>query len=145
MYVYLDASPDDVHREGGRAPDVIDELRDRVRYLEHQVEEERDARRRADTLLARLMDRVPELEPASEVGKPADHLEHEEALREGADMETRTDEQRQRGMRIDTERREDRQRRSSRNRIEVSPGPIPQARKEAHSVRGGVGCSEANR
>jgi hypothetical protein len=33
-----------------------------VRYLERQVEEERDARRRADTLLARLMDRMPELE-----------------------------------------------------------------------------------
>ena len=40
----------------------IEDLRDRVAYLERQVEEERDARRRADTLLARMMDRVPELE-----------------------------------------------------------------------------------
>jgi hypothetical protein len=66
VYVYLDASVDDVHREGERDPDVVDELRDRVRYLERQVEEERDARRRADTLLARLMDRVPELEAPAE-------------------------------------------------------------------------------
>ena len=40
----------------------IEDLRDRIAYLERQVEEERDARRRADTLLARMMDRVPELE-----------------------------------------------------------------------------------
>ncbi len=42
--------------------ELVDELRDRIGYLERQVEEEREARRRADTLLARLMDRVPELE-----------------------------------------------------------------------------------
>jgi len=47
---------------GTRRGDLVEELRDRVRYLERQVEEERDARRRADTLLARMMDRVPELE-----------------------------------------------------------------------------------
>ena len=41
---------------------LYEELRDRIAYLERQVEEEREARRRADTLLARLMDRVPELE-----------------------------------------------------------------------------------
>ena len=50
----------------GHRADLVEELRDRVRYLERQVEEERDARRRADTLLARLMDRVPELEAPSE-------------------------------------------------------------------------------
>jgi hypothetical protein len=42
--------------------DIVDELRDRIRYLEDQVEQEREARRRADTLLARMMDRLPELE-----------------------------------------------------------------------------------
>jgi hypothetical protein len=42
------------------------EMQERIRYLEHQVEEEREARRRADTLLARLMDRVPELEAPAE-------------------------------------------------------------------------------
>ncbi len=43
-------------------------MRERIAYLERQVEEEREARRRADTLLVRLMDRmpVPEVPP----GKP---------------------------------------------------------------------------
>src|SRR5215212_410175 len=61
VYVLLDADqpatsyqpaddqprPDD--REG-----IVGELRDRIQYLEHQVEEEREARRRADTILAQL-------------------------------------------------------------------------------------------
>jgi hypothetical protein len=33
---------------------MVEELRDRIAYLEHQVEEEREARRRADTILAQL-------------------------------------------------------------------------------------------
>jgi len=41
-------------------------MQERIRYLERQVEEEREARRRADTLLARLMDRVPALEAPAE-------------------------------------------------------------------------------
>jgi hypothetical protein len=44
---------------------LVEELRDRIRYLERQVEEERSARFRADQLLARLMERIPELEPPS--------------------------------------------------------------------------------
>jgi hypothetical protein len=79
VYVYLDAYADDVHadalRERGRDHDLVDELRDRVRYLERQVEEERDARRRADTLLARLMDRVPELESTSEARQSPETVE----------------------------------------------------------------------
>jgi hypothetical protein len=79
VYVYLDAYADDVHAdalgERGRDHDLVDELRDRVRYLERQVEEERDARRRADTLLARLMDRVPELESTSEARESPETVE----------------------------------------------------------------------
>jgi len=45
---------------------LYEEMRARIRYLEEQVEEEREARRRADTLLARLMERLPELEAAPE-------------------------------------------------------------------------------
>jgi hypothetical protein len=41
------------------------EMRERIAYLERQVEE-REARCRADNLLARLMDRLPELEAPSE-------------------------------------------------------------------------------
>lgn len=72
VYVYLDPTTDAVHddapeeRSEARDHDLVDELRDRVSYLERQVEEEREARRRADTLLARLVDRMPELEAAAE-------------------------------------------------------------------------------
>src|SRR5215204_1797469 len=45
---------------------LYEEMKARIRYLEEQVEEEREARRRADTLLARLMERLPELEAAPE-------------------------------------------------------------------------------
>lgn len=46
--------------------ELVDELRDRIAYLERQVEEEREARRRADTLMARFLERVPELEAPRE-------------------------------------------------------------------------------
>ena len=36
------------------AGELVEELRDRVAYLERQVEEEREARRRADTIIAQL-------------------------------------------------------------------------------------------
>ncbi|MDP9476233.1 MAG: hypothetical protein M3R38_11235 [Actinomycetota bacterium] len=53
-------------RPDDQPAEIVEELRDRIAYLERQVEEEREARRRADTLMARLMDRVPELPaPAS--------------------------------------------------------------------------------
>jgi hypothetical protein len=81
VYVYLDASEDAVRGEdeGGA---LVEELRDRVRYLERQVEEEREARRRADTLLAKLMDRVPELEAPQE---PAEDAETVEQAPEGSE------------------------------------------------------------
>jgi hypothetical protein len=64
-YVYVPASDTEGEYPGGVtgiSAELVGELRDRIAYLERQVEEERDARRRADTLLARMMDRVPELE-----------------------------------------------------------------------------------
>jgi hypothetical protein len=46
--------------------ETIEELRDRARYLERRLDQEREARteerRRHDTLLAQLMQRIPELE-----------------------------------------------------------------------------------
>jgi uncharacterized coiled-coil protein SlyX len=45
------------------ATDLIAAKDETIRVLSEQLAEEREARRRADTLLARLMDRVPELEP----------------------------------------------------------------------------------
>jgi hypothetical protein len=49
---------------------MVEELRDRVRSLERMLEQEREARteerRRHDTLMAQLVQRIPELEsPAS--------------------------------------------------------------------------------
>jgi excisionase family DNA binding protein len=68
---------------------LYQEMADRIRYLERQVEEEREARRRADTLLARLMDRIPELEaPAETRGEP----ETDEADTESAEPRPGTSE-----------------------------------------------------
>jgi hypothetical protein len=58
---------------------LYEEMRERIAYLERQVEEEREARRRADTLLARLMDNIPALEP------PADAPEQSQTSQEAAE------------------------------------------------------------
>ena len=78
-WVYVDRSEtvqdkSEVRSETDRE-ELVDELRDRVRYLERQVEEERDARRRADTLLAQLMQRVPELEAPQTAQEPSEESE----------------------------------------------------------------------
>jgi hypothetical protein len=53
--------PSDIHAE------LLEELRDRVSYLERLLKEEREVRteerKRHDTLMAQLMQRIPELEP----------------------------------------------------------------------------------
>jgi hypothetical protein len=56
---------------------LYEEMQERIRYLERQVEEEREARRRADTLLARLMDRMPEIEAPSETPGAPETAEEE--------------------------------------------------------------------
>ncbi len=66
-YVYLDHGRDTYRAEsrtaeGSPSYELVEALRDQIEYLQRQVEEEREARRRADVLLTRLMDRVPELE-----------------------------------------------------------------------------------
>ncbi len=73
VYVYLDASVDAVHglpAEAAGDDPLYREMQARIAYLEGQVAEEREARRRADTLLARLMDRVPELPAPQETPGP---------------------------------------------------------------------------
>jgi phage shock protein A len=59
--------------------ELVVELRDRLAYLERQVEEEREARRRADTIIAQLTRanatlaaRIPELEAAQEHAEAAE-------------------------------------------------------------------------
>jgi hypothetical protein len=72
-YVYLpDTGHDEGHDEGHdtASPALVEELRDRVRFLESMLAEERQARteeqRRHDTLMAQFMQRIPELEASSE-------------------------------------------------------------------------------
>ncbi len=67
-----DAGQDTGIPTGQDNPELIEELRDRIAYLERQVEEEREARRRADTLMARLMDRMPELEAPRDTTREED-------------------------------------------------------------------------
>ena len=75
LYVLLDNEP--TPAPTGRTDELVEELRDRVRYLERQVEEERNARFRADQLLARLMERVPDLEPPAPPESPEPREEPE--------------------------------------------------------------------
>lgn len=86
VYVYLDTTQDAAHdgtydenqdttydaAEDASRDDlmVVDEMRDRIASLERMLDEEREARteerRRHDTLMATLMQRIPELEAPSE-------------------------------------------------------------------------------
>jgi excisionase family DNA binding protein len=89
VFVVVDATDQPTARAQATTPAVEDrlyeEMRERIRYLEHQVEEERETRQRADTLLARLMDRVPELETSPEQrGSEAAETPPSEAERESA-------------------------------------------------------------
>ena len=45
---------DTAGRRQASGSEMVEELRDRIAYLERQVEEEHEARRRADTILAQL-------------------------------------------------------------------------------------------
>jgi|SRR5215208_5676838 len=50
--------------------ELVEELRDRVRYLERRLDEEREARteerRRHDTLMAQITSRIPQIEASQE-------------------------------------------------------------------------------
>src|SRR5918994_7473221 len=69
-YVYLDTDPD----AGGSQPDspaLTSELRDRLRYVEQQLEAERQAHAEARRIIAGLVDRIPQLEaPPPARGSP---------------------------------------------------------------------------
>lgn len=63
VYVYLDLYQDTSHPESQVDHDpLVEELRDRVRFMEHQLEAERDAHREARRIIAGLVQRIPELE-----------------------------------------------------------------------------------
>ena len=87
VYVYLDASVYDVHPDAagdqGRArgsdhPDLVDELRDRVRYLEGIVATRDEEIRRRDVIISQLTERIPPaIEAPSEARKSPQTVEEE--------------------------------------------------------------------
>jgi hypothetical protein len=76
VLVWVDAGSDDGYdggsdsgydERGGRGYDeLLAEVRDRVRSLEKQLDEEKEANRENRRIIAGLVQRVPELEPARE-------------------------------------------------------------------------------
>jgi excisionase family DNA binding protein len=77
------------------ASELVEELRDQVRYLRQQLDQERAARteerRRHDTLMAQLTSRIPELPPGSATAEGSSSSEARES------PETAADEQQGRG------------------------------------------------
>jgi len=45
---------------------LVEELRERVRFLEAELENRKEESRRKDTIIMTMAQRIPELEPASE-------------------------------------------------------------------------------
>src|SRR5215210_2967916 len=83
VYVYLDESPPASQPvPEAEAPALVEELRDRVQSLESMLEREREARteerRRHDTLMAQLMQRIPELEPPREQPEASETAEEQQ-------------------------------------------------------------------
>ncbi len=78
VYVYLDAGGDAPHPEpeveSSEKVEMVGELRDRVRSLERMLEQEQEARteerRRHDTLMAQLMQRIPAIEASEAPDEP---------------------------------------------------------------------------
>jgi hypothetical protein len=77
VYVWIDRAETDRHKTSAASQgpsddqsELIESLRDQVSYLREQLDEERRARteerRRQDTIIAQLMQRIPELEPPPE-------------------------------------------------------------------------------
>ena len=109
---YVDRSVTDKVAHPDLARELIEEMRSRISSLENQLSEERESRRRADTIIAQLTQanaalvaRVPELEAPQERPEAAELVEEE------------------------PERAE-------------SPTPLREGRRSPHGVGGGVGCSE---
>ncbi len=64
--VYIPPSPT------GDRGELVDELRDQVRYLRGQLDQERDANRENRRIIAGLTQRIPELPPAARETATAD-------------------------------------------------------------------------
>ncbi len=74
--MYLDLYQDKSHPESQVDHDpMVEELRDRVRFMERQLEAERDAHREARRIIAGLVQRIPELEAPREETAPSQQSE----------------------------------------------------------------------
>ena len=152
-----DDQPTDQARPGAHE-ELADELRNRIRYLERQVVEEREARRRADTLLAQLMQRIPELAapasssesresdvspgPTGELRELREELDTERTRREMAESTLRKgmDEERRRREEAERERDDLRREQFARSEPRESPQMVEEEpqRAEPHSATGGA-------
>jgi hypothetical protein len=81
---YVDRSVTDGDEQPDLARELIEEMRSRISSLENQLSEERESRRRADTIIAQLTQanaalaaRVPELEAPSEARESPQMVEEE--------------------------------------------------------------------
>jgi chromosome segregation ATPase len=143
-----DESPDTT---GPATHELVEELRDRVRYLERQVEEERSARYRADELLARLMDRVqleaPQEAPedAETVEEATDELGAERARREVAETTLHEGMAEERRRREEAERERDELRRElyARREPRESPETVEEASDSAEPRPDTLGAQES--
>jgi hypothetical protein len=73
-YVYLDTDPD----AGGPQPEpdtLTSELRDRLRYVEGQLEAERQAHAEARRIIAGLVERIPAIEAPQEASEASETVE----------------------------------------------------------------------
>lgn len=70
-YVYLDDAPDAAWTEH-QGSELTDELRDRLHYVERQLEAERQAHAEARRIIAGLVERIPALEPPESPETPSE-------------------------------------------------------------------------
>jgi len=67
VYVYI--TPEDTRNNGetyAEDNDIITELRSRISFLEHELEDRKEENRRNQAILMTMAQRIPELEPASD-------------------------------------------------------------------------------
>ena len=154
-WVYLDRSETVRDQSQGRSEtdrdELVGELRDRIAYLERQVGEERESRRRADTIIAQLTQanaalaaRVPELEAPGTPETAAEASEGAESrLAAGEDQATTQHHQVQR-LTEGVEHDAGTLREWTGDVEETAAGPMRGRRRRAHRGPGGAGCLEAS-
>lgn len=82
LYVLLDTEPTSDPTSPGLAPQLLEELRSRVSYLEGIISTRDEEIRRRDVIISQLTQRIPEIEPSSE---PSDGNEDTSTVQDGAE------------------------------------------------------------